>query len=96
MEAFKEEGSPELDSPLEKIISEEKTAKVKDLFSRLGETCHSLLMYSFYHDLPTAEICEKMGFGSEDVLKTKKYKCKQRMLELIRQNPSLNPKHLIN
>jgi RNA polymerase sigma factor (sigma-70 family) len=96
IESFKDEGSTQRDSPLEKMISEEKEAKVKALFSRLGETCNHLLMYCFYHDLPVKEICEKMGFGSEDVLKTKKYKCKQRLLQLIKEDPSLNPKLLIN
>jgi RNA polymerase sigma factor (sigma-70 family) len=96
IEAFKEGGTQELDSPLEKMISEEKEAKVKALFSKLGETCNNLLMYCFFHDLPVKEICEKMGFGSEDVLKTKKYKCKQRLLQLIKDDPSLNPKLLIS
>jgi RNA polymerase sigma factor (sigma-70 family) len=96
IEAFDESSSQQVNSPLEKLISEEKEMKVKALFSRLGETCNRLLMYCFYHDLPAKEICEKMGFGSEDVLKTKKYKCKQRLLQLIKEDPSLNPKLLIN
>lgn len=90
------EGVMEVESPLERIISEEKEVSVRSVFSKLGETCNNLLMYCFYHDLPSKEICEKMGFSSEDVLKTKKYKCKQRLLQLIKENPSLNPKLIIN
>jgi RNA polymerase sigma factor (sigma-70 family) len=96
IDSIREKGNSEFDSPLEKIITEEKEAKVKAVFSQLGETCNNLLMYCFYHDLPTKEICEKMGFISEDVLKTKKYKCKQRLLQLIKENPTLNPKIIIN
>ena len=96
IDTIQEEEWIEVESPLEKIISEEKEAKVKSVFSKLGETCNNLLMYCFFHDLPSKEICEKMGFNSEDVVKTKKYKCKQRLLQLIKENPALNPKILIN
>jgi hypothetical protein len=34
------------------------------------------------------EISEKMGFSSENVAKTKKFKCKQRLIELVKKDPS--------
>lgn len=73
---------------LEKIISNEKEAKILELFSKIGEVCKDLLILSYYHDLTMKEISVKMGFNSEDVAKTKKYKCKQRLLQLVQEDSS--------
>jgi hypothetical protein len=45
-----------------------------------------LLQYVFYYQLTTREICDRMGFANEDTLKTKKYKCKQRLLEIMNKS----------
>lgn len=68
---------------LDDIISAERETEVRGFLSELGGRCRELLQYVFYHQLTTKEICEKMGFANEDTLKTKKYKCKQRLLEII-------------
>lgn len=71
---------------LDDIISKERESEVKRLLSELGEKCRELLQYAFYYRLSTSEICNKMGFANEDTLKTKKYKCKQRLLEIIKNS----------
>jgi RNA polymerase sigma factor (sigma-70 family) len=68
---------------LDFIITKEREEEVSRLLSKLGERCRELLQYVFYYQLSTKEICEKMGFSNENTLKTKKYKCKQRLLEII-------------
>jgi len=78
------------DSPLERIITNEKEAKVLEFFSRMGETCKNVLIYYFYYNMSMKEISEKMNFSSEDVAKTKKFKCKEKLLQLVKKDPSLN------
>ncbi len=71
---------------LELIVSREREEEVKHMMKELGERCRELLQYVFYYQLTTREICEKMGFANENTLKTKKYKCKQRLLEIMNQS----------
>ena len=69
--------SMDLDSPeREKII-----AKCLD---QLGETCRKVLMYYYFDDMSMQEIADKLGFANTDTAKTKKYKCKQKLDELIK------------
>ena len=74
---------------LEDIISEEKILAVNQLLDKVGNTCAQLLRYSVYDNLSMREICEKMGFRSEDVAKTNNYRCKQKMMKLVEVNPEL-------
>lgn len=71
------------DNILDFIITKEREEEVRRLLLKLGETCRLLLEYVFFYQLSTKEICEKMGFSSADTLKTKKYKCKKRLLAII-------------
>jgi RNA polymerase sigma factor (sigma-70 family) len=69
--------SMDLDSPeREKII-----AKCLD---QLGETCKKVLMYYYFEEMSMQEIAEKLGFANTDTAKTKKYKCKQKLDELVK------------
>lgn len=65
------------------IISNEKVKAVNELLGKIGETCAQLLKYSIYEDLSMREICQKMGFSSEDVAKTNNYRCKQKLIKLV-------------
>ena len=68
---------------LDFIISKEREEQVRRLLMKLGEKCRKLLQYVFFYQLSTQEICEKMGYSNVNTLKTKKYKCKKRLLEII-------------
>jgi RNA polymerase sigma factor (sigma-70 family) len=80
------EGKELSDNILDNIISEERASEVRNFLKELGERCRELLQYVFYYQLTTREICDRMGFANEDTLKTKKYKCKQRLLEIINKS----------
>jgi RNA polymerase sigma factor (sigma-70 family) len=69
---------------LEYIITNERETLVRNVLQQLGNKCQELLKYSVYDDLSTREICEIMGFTSEDAVKTQKYKCKQKLAELLK------------
>lgn len=67
----------DMDSPeREKII-----AKCLD---QLGDTCRKVLMYYYFDEMSMQEIADKLGFANTDTAKTKKYKCKQKLDELVK------------
>ncbi|MCW5911266.1 MAG: sigma-70 family RNA polymerase sigma factor [Cyclobacteriaceae bacterium] len=69
--------SMDMDSPeREKIIAK--------CLEQLGETCRKVLMYYYFDDMSMQEIAEKLGFANTDTAKTKKYKCKQKLDELVK------------
>jgi RNA polymerase sigma factor (sigma-70 family) len=70
------------------LISNEREEEVRQLFNKLGERCRQLLQMSIYQELSGKEICEKMGFASENGVKTQKYKCKQKLLQIIKEQKS--------
>jgi RNA polymerase sigma factor (sigma-70 family) len=73
--------SMDLDGPeREKII-----AKCMD---QLGETCRKVLMFYYFDEMSMQEIAEKLGFANTDTAKTKKYKCKQKLDELVKSQYS--------
>lgn len=69
------------------IITEQKRKTLKEVIARLGEKCFKLLQLSIYNNLSGNEICSMMGFTSVDAVKTQKYKCKQKLNELLEMNP---------
>ena len=69
--------SLDLDGPeREKIIAR--------CMEQLGETCRKVLMYYYFDEMSMQEIADKLGFANTDTAKTKKYKCKQKLDELIK------------
>jgi RNA polymerase sigma factor (sigma-70 family) len=73
----------------DELITREREEFVVKMFSKLGETCKQILLYSIYHKFSMKEIKEKMNFTSENVAKTKNYKCKQRLISLVKENTSV-------
>jgi len=71
---------------LQQVLTSERESKVKFLFRQLGETCRELLVLAYYHKLSMAEIARRMGFKSEDVAKSKKYKCKKHLIEKVKDH----------
>lgn len=70
----------------DELITREREEYIGKLFSALGDSCRQILLYSIYDRLSMKEIKEKMNFSSENVAKTKNYKCKQRLMELVKNN----------
>ncbi|HVD96850.1 MAG TPA: sigma-70 family RNA polymerase sigma factor [Cytophagaceae bacterium] len=74
---------------LEGLISKEREEYIMNMLSELGERCKELLLNSIYHKFSMKEICEKMGFSTEDAAKTRNYKCKQKLIALVKDNPTV-------
>lgn len=74
---------------MDQLISKEREEMVANVLKQLGQRCEKLLRYSVFHKMRNTEICRKMGFSTENAVKTRKYKCMQKLIALIEDRPSL-------
>jgi RNA polymerase sigma factor (sigma-70 family) len=74
---------------LQDLITDEKAKAIETLLSSVGEECKQLLKYSIFEKFSMKEICEKMGYSSENVAKTYNYRCKQKLVQLVKDNKSI-------
>jgi RNA polymerase sigma factor (sigma-70 family) len=72
---------------LNDLISQEKTLAIEEVMNQIGEECKKLLKLSIYDKLSMKEIAEKMGYTSDGVAKTYNYRCKQKLISLVKDNP---------
>ena len=77
------------DSGLQQMISEERLQAIKDVFGRLGEKCKELLYLQLHEKLDMKEISKRLGYTNENVAKSKNYKCKQKLAQLIRDDKEI-------
>jgi len=66
------------------LESEERDRIIRDCINELGDTCRRILMYYYFDGLSMNDIAEKLGYANTDTAKTKKYKCKKRLDELVK------------
>lgn len=71
-------------SVINDIDKRERIEIINRSISLLGETCRKILTYYYFDNLSMSDIAEKMGFANADTSKTKKYKCKKELDELIK------------
>ncbi|HEY5824107.1 MAG TPA: sigma factor-like helix-turn-helix DNA-binding protein [Cyclobacteriaceae bacterium] len=64
--------------------SAEREKIIAKCLDQLGETCRKVLMLYYFDEMSMQEIADKMGFANTDTAKTKKYKCKQKLDELVK------------
>jgi RNA polymerase sigma factor (sigma-70 family) len=76
------------DSTYEQLFSDESKGIVNKLFEQVGENCRKILELSVFYDYSLREICNVLGYESEDTVKTRRYKCKQKMIALVNENPA--------
>ena len=63
---------------------QEREKIINECISSLGDTCRKVLMYYYFDNLSMNDIAIKLGFANADTAKTKKYKCKKELDELIK------------
>ena len=66
----------------------ERAKVMAKCLNQLDETCRKVLMYYYFDELSMQDIADRLGFANTDTAKTKKYKCKQKLDELIRSQYS--------
>ncbi len=70
--------------------AEEKAKIVRECIDQLGETCKKVLSYYYFDGMSMKEIAERVGFANTNTAKTKKYKCKKKLDEIIKTQYSSN------
>lgn len=73
----------------EQIHRTENLKFIMNLFEQLGEKCKQVLTLFYFEELGMKEICEKLQFSSEQVLRNKKYKCLSSLTEQVKSSPIL-------
>jgi len=77
------------ESPLARLIEGEKKAGVLEVLAQLGTSCKDLLIENLFHGASMKEIAKNGSYSSEQIVRNKKYKCLQKLKELIRAKPAL-------
>jgi RNA polymerase sigma factor (sigma-70 family) len=70
------------------VMIDTETAEREKIVARcieqLGDTCKKVLTYYYFEEMSMQDIADKLGFANTDTAKTKKYKCKKKLDELIK------------
>jgi RNA polymerase sigma factor (sigma-70 family) len=67
---------------------EEKARIIHECIDKLGDTCKRVLSYYYFDGMSMQQIADKVGFANTDTAKTKKYKCKKKLDELVKSEYS--------
>jgi len=70
---------------LKSIEQKERWAFYREKFKQLNLPCQKILQL-FFEKHNFGEISKKLGFGSADYAKKKKYLCKQKLMELMKKD----------
>ena len=70
-------------------ISDKNQKIIADLLDQLGEVCKEILTYTIFYNISMEDVCTRLGFKNPNTAKTKNYKCKQRLKNLLLENPSI-------
>ncbi|MEM9859342.1 MAG: sigma-70 family RNA polymerase sigma factor [Bacteroidota bacterium] len=63
---------------------QERAKIINECINQLGETCRRILMYYYFDGLSMQDIADHLGFANTNTAKTKKYKCKKKLDELVK------------
>ncbi|MFK7899289.1 MAG: RNA polymerase sigma factor [Cyclobacteriaceae bacterium] len=80
------ESYTDFSTPEKDYFSGERDQRVLDLLSQIGERCKELMVNRIYYNMSMKDISHEMGFATEEAAKTKNYKCKQRLISLVKEN----------
>ena len=83
---FSEDDKYKFDEDIEKSIEEAEENKIFwDAFEQLGQDCQKL-MRLFFDKVRMEKIAELMGFGSVSYAKKRKFQCKERLVNLVKED----------
>ena len=75
------------ESPEQIFLLGEKKELLNSLAAKTGEKCRAVLsLWSLNYSMQ--EIAEKLGYKSDGVVRKKKHQCLQKLMQLLKQNPS--------
>ena len=73
-------------SPLDEMISSERSRTIADALEQLGDPCKTLLLLYYWEERPQEEIAVQMGFANAATVKSKKYTCKKMLEKILKNN----------
>lgn len=73
----------------QELLVKEKEVQMDNLLSRLGDSCMKILKMALFQHYTMKEIAKKLGYANQDVVKSKNYKCRQKLTELLKGNKEL-------
>jgi RNA polymerase sigma factor (sigma-70 family) len=62
----------------------ERETIIAKCIDQLDGTCKKVLMYYYFEEMSMQDIADKLGFANTDTAKTKKYKCKKKLDDLVK------------
>jgi len=68
--------------------TKERDKIIIECIDSLDKSCRDVLIHYYYDEMSMAQIAERMGLKNTDSVKTKKYKCKQKLEELVKSRYS--------
>lgn len=66
----------------------EKAKIIARCIDQLGETCKKVLTYYYFDGMSMQDIADRLGFANTNTAKTKKYKCKKKLDQLVKSQYS--------
>jgi len=72
------------------IGDRENREALRELIFRLDESCRKILVLFYYENLSMKEITSHLHYENDQVVRNKKYKCLQCLVEMIKNVPGLS------
>lgn len=72
------------DSEESNFEQNERIKIVHECINQLGESCKQVLTLYYFDGLSMDQIADKLGLANSDTAKTRRYKCKKKLDDLIR------------
>lgn len=66
----------------------ERIKIINECINQLGDACRRILTYYYFDGMSMSEIAKKLNFANTDTAKTKKYKCKKKLDEVVKSKYS--------
>lgn len=88
------EGMENMPDPVQgiekKFETDSRARLVQALLKKVGEDCRRIVTMYYYDRINMKDIMGRFGLSSEQVAKTKKYRCMQRLMALIQNDPGIS------
>lgn len=78
------------DITFQEYEKQERIKIIHDCINQLGDSCRKILTYHYFDGLSMTDIAKKLKFANTDTAKTKKYKCKKKLDELVKRKFTIN------
>ncbi len=75
--------------PTTSTIQHNNQQLIHELLEQLGKVCKEILTYTIFYKISMEDVCARMNYNNPNTAKTKNYKCKQRLKNLINENSSI-------